>query len=174
MHEQEMIIGLTKQVEQHLHGRAREQILQKIEQSPTADTLAGIVYELIMLMDQQSGQRGAPLQVEVLMAVATETIDMLIEIMDAMGIDPNVDEMREETLIKLLLLHMQQVENDPEEKAAAEELLAELTADGTMDQAMDHITSKAGMSPEQMQASGQRSPQRNPMAAGIQQGLMNG
>lgn len=172
---QELVTSLVKQVEQHIHGRAREEILAKLEQSPTADTMAQIVYDLVMLMDQQASTRGAPLGVDVLMGVATETIDMLIEIMEAMGIKPNVDELREETLIKIILLHMKAVEDDPEEKAAAQELLAELTSDGTMDQVMDHIGQRANMSSEQMQMAGQSmaGPRQNPVAAGVRQGLMN-
>ena len=171
---QELVNSLVSQVEQHLHGPAREQILGQLEQNPTADTLAEITYKTIMGVDQQASQRGAPVEIDVLLGVATETIDLLIEIMEAMGVQFKPEEMREETLIKIVLLHMQAVEGDPEEKAAAEELLAQLTSDGTMDQAMAHINKQADASPEQMQAAGQQmaAPKLNPVSAGVRQGLM--
>ena len=171
---QQLVDSLNKQVEQHLHGKAREGILAQLEQAPTPDTMAQIVYELMSLMAQQAEGRGAGLEIEVLMGVATEAIDILIEILEAMGQAGNPDELREETLIKVLLIHMAEVENDPEEKAAAQELLAEITGDGTLQSTMDHINSKAGASPEQMQQAGAAmvQPQQKPLAAGVQRGLM--
>ena len=172
---QELVNRLVSQVEKHIHGPQREQILSQLEQNPTADALAEVTYKTIMGIDKQAADRGAAVDIDVLLGVATETIDMLIEIMQAMGIELNVDEMREETLLKLVMLHMQAVEGDPEEKAAAEELLVALTADGTMESSMRHISEKADASTEQMQMAGQQmaEPQRKPLAAGVQQGLMN-
>ncbi len=108
------------------------------------------------------------------MGVATETIDMLVEIMEAMGIKLNPEEIGEESLMKMVLLHMKAVEGDPEQKAAAQELLASLAEDGTVDETMAHINGKASASPEEMQAAGAQmgAPQRKPVAAAVQQGLM--
>ena len=91
-----------------------------------------------------------------------------------MGVKVNTDEMREETLLKTVMLHMKHVEGDPEQKAAAEELLIALSADGTMEQSMMHINEKADASTEQMAAAGQQmaAPQPKPVAAGVRQGLM--
>ena len=171
---QQLVNTLVSQVEQHIHGESREQILSQLEQNPTADTLAKVTHDTIMSMDQQAEERGAPLDIEVILGVATETIDLLIEIMEAMGVDLNLDEMREETLIKLVMLHMQMVEGDPEEKAAAQEMLIALSADGTMEQSMMHINKKADASEDQMQAAGtaMAAPKPNPVAAGVRQGLM--
>jgi hypothetical protein len=172
---QELVNKLNKQVEQHIHGQGKEDILAQLEAAPTADTVAKITYDLIVLMAQQAESRGAGLEIEVLMGVATETIDILIEIMEAMGAPiEGQDEVREEALIKALILHMEAVEDDPEEKAAAQELLAQLMEDGTMDETMNHINSKASASPEQMQQAGAAmvQPQQKPLAAGVQRGLM--
>lgn len=172
---QDLVNRLVSQVEKHIHGPQREQLLKKLEANPTADTLAEATYNTIVAIDAQASQRGAGVSLDVLLGVATETIDMLIEIMQAMGIQLNPDEMREETLLKIVMLHMEKVGDDPEEKAAAEAVLAQMVDDGTMGESMDHIVSKADASPDEIIAAGggPPGPQKKPMAAGIQQGLMN-
>ena len=176
---QQLVDSLNQQVEAHLHGPGREEVLQRLEQDPSADTIAQVTYDLIMAMDSQANQRGTPLDLDVLMGVATETIDILVEIVQAMGSKAKPDELREESLLKIVLLHMKAVEGDPEQTAAAQEMLAALTEDGTMQQSMDYINNRASASPEQMQQAGQRlgqqmGPQRKPVSAAVQQGLMGG
>ena len=167
---------IVTKVEQYIHGAAREQIISQLEQNPTAKAVAAITYKIVIGADEQATQKGVSLELDILMAVATEAIDMLIEIMEAMGAKFNADEMREESLLQLVILHMEQVGDDPEEKAAAEEMLAVLTEDGTMQKSMEHIDSKADASSEQMLAAGQQmvAPQKKPVAAGVQRGLMEG
>ena len=173
---QALVDKLVSQVERHIHGRGRDEILQKLEQNPTADTVAEVTHTTIMDIDTQAAQRGAPLDIEVLLGVATEIIDMLIEIMDAMGIQAVADELREESLIKVALLHMKTVEGDPEQVAAAEEMLATLVQDGTMDMSLNHISEKASAEEGQMRAAGRQmaGPSRNPISAGVERGLMQG
>ena len=171
---QDLVNRLVSQVEKTLHGPAREQILGQLEQNPTADAVAEITYQIVTGLEGQAEQGGAPVELDILMGVATETIDMLVEIMEAMGIKLNPEEMGEESLMKMVLLHMKAVEGDPEQKAAAQELLASLAEDGTVDETMAHINGKASASPEEMQAAGAQmgAPQRKPVAAAVQQGLM--
>ena len=175
---QALIDNLNKQIEQHIHGPAREKTLSQLQRNPTAQAVAAITYEIIMEMDSQAAARKAPLEMDVVLAVATETIDMLLEIMVAMGIQIKMDEMREESLLKLSLIHMKEVEDrgDPEEIEAAKAMLAALGEEGLIDQSMQHINSRASASPEEMQVAGQRmmAPKQTPMAAGVQQGLMQG
>ena len=171
---QELVNGLVSQIEKQLHGPKREQVLSTLEQNPTADTMAEIVHTIIMDIDTKAADRKTPLDLDVLMGLATETIDMLIEILEAMGVQINADEMREETLLKIVLLHMKSVEGDPEAMAGAQELVEAMTADGSMEDSMKHIAGKEGVNPEQMQATGtaMAGPQQKPLAAGVQQGLM--
>lgn len=167
---QELVDRLVSQIEKVIHGQGRGSILKQLEQSPTADTLATIVYQMIVNLEARAAARGGPLDIDVLMGVATDTIDMLIEIAAAMGIEIAPDE----TLIKVLLLHMKEVEDDPEEKAAAAELLEQMTADGSMEMSMAYVNERADASLEQMQAMGAQmiGPQQKPLVAGIKQGLM--
>ena len=175
---QALVDSLNKQVEQHIHGPGRERILSLLQRNPTADAVASITYEMIMDMDQQAVENAAPLGMDIILAVATETIDMILEIMEAMGTQINPDEMRNESLLKIALLHMQQVEQggDPQEIEAAKAMLSALGESGMVGEAMNHINSKADARPEQMQAAGMQmiAPKQNPMAAGVQQGLMQG
>lgn len=174
---QQLVDKLVYQVEQHIHGRQREKILSQLERNPTSDAVASLTYELITKMDKQATDRNADIGIDVILAVATETIDMLVEILEAMGaLQTSPDELREESLMKMVLLHMQMVEDDPAEKAAAQELLAAMVEDGSMDEAMTHIQQQASASPEQMQMMGAQAamPQQKPVAAGVQRGLMQG
>ncbi len=172
---QDLVNRLNAQVSDQIHGPAREKILSQFEGSPDAETMAEVTYRIVIDVDSQANSRGAPLGIDVLMGVATETIDTLIEMLQAMGVTLNEDEMREETLIRVVMLHGESVKDDPEEKAAAQELLAQLTDDGTIQGAMNHIGEKADKTPEEIMAAGQQmaGPQQNPLAAGVQQGLMN-
>jgi len=173
---QALVDSLVSQVERHIHGRGRDEILQKLEQNPTADTVAEVTHTTIMDIDTQAAQRGAPIEIDVIIGVATEIIDMLIEIMDAMGIQTNPDELREESLIKVAILHGESVEGDPEQKAASEAVLAALVEDGTMDMSMAHINEQASAEEGQMRAAGRQmaGPARDPVSAGVEQGLMQG
>lgn len=165
---QQLVNHLNKQVEQHIHGEGRDQILQALEQKPDADGMAEIAYSLVRMMAEQAEGEGTPLELDVLMGVVTETIDTLIEILVAMGQAEDSDELREETLIKVMLLHMRAVENDPEEVIAAQEILEELQGDGSMDQIAAHLQERGAMPQQQPQPG----PRQNPLAAGVQQGLM--
>jgi hypothetical protein len=172
---QQLVDSLNSQVEKYIHGPHREDILALLEQSPTADAVAEVTHKAVMAIDAQASERGAPVELDVLMGVATETIDMLIEIMQAMGIELNVGEVREESLLKVVMLHMESVGDDPEQKAAAQEMLAVLTEDGTMQKSMAHIDGKADASTKEMQVAGQQmvAPKQKPLTAGIQRGLMD-
>ena len=70
---------------------------------------------------------------------------------------------------------METIGDDPQQKAAAQELLKELVDDGTMGSAMNYIGEKADTSVGEMGTAGQQmaGPQQTPLAAGVQRGLMN-
>jgi len=173
---QELVDSLNKQVEQYIHGTAREEILAQLEQNPTTDTMAQIVHDLIMGLAETANSRGAPVELDIILAVATEAIDILAEIIEAMGApEPEgPDALREETLVKIVILHMESVQDDPEEKAAAMEMLQELTADGSVDEAMGYVQKRTQMTAEQMRAQGEGmvAPKMNPLSEGVQKGLM--
>ena len=73
---QELVDSLNKQVEQYIHGPRREKIISQLQRNPTSDAVASISYELIMEIDKQAEQANNALGIDVIMAVATETIDM--------------------------------------------------------------------------------------------------
>ena len=168
---QQIVNQLVAEVEKQLHGPMREQMLQKLEASPTADTVAEAAHNTVMAID---GSSDAPIELDILLAVVTETIDMMVEVMEAMGIEMNSEEMREEALMKVIILHMESIGDDPEQKAVMQEILEEMMADGTLDEGMNTIASRADQSHAQMAEAGvaMAAPQQKPLAAGIKQGLM--
>jgi hypothetical protein len=170
-----IIQTLNSQVEQVFLGPQEEQITSALAANPTADTIAQITYDTIIAIDQQAASRGAPLDLDVLIPVATEAIDLLIEILLAIGrVKINEAEMREESLIKVALLHMRAVEGNPEKQMAAREMLAVLANDGDLERSMQHINEQSSATPDQMQAAGSAiaAPKQNPVAAGVSRGLM--
>lgn len=174
---EELTERLISQVEQHIHNRGRDEIVEQLQAEPTAQTVGQITYDLIMAMDEQAKQRGAPIDLEVLLPVATETIDMLVEIMEAMGTKEDLQTLREEAMMALVMIHMKAVEDDPEAKAAARELMQALADEGMFAEGMGYIEKRADADPDEMRARGQQmaaemAPKQNPVAAGVQQGLM--
>lgn len=171
---QELLDGISD----YVHGDAREQIAANFADAGEQlyEVMAAISYEIL---GQVSGQSPEAMDIEDLFYLATETIDMLIEVAEAVGAPiGDMEEFRGKVLISVVQLHMAAVQDDPEQKAIAEELLAELTNDGTFDTGMDYVNrmiEKEGGDPGEAEYQGiqmgAQGPQQDPLAQGVQQGL---
>ena len=171
--------ALVDSVSDYLHGDARDQVAQSLAGAgdKLAETMASITYQVVtQVAEQASGEMD--LEIDMLLGVATETIDFLIEIAQAVGAPVgDLDDLRGRVLMLTVQAHMAKVQDDPEEVAAAKELLAQMMEDGTFDQGMAYVNSKIqaeGLDPANIQAQGVRmaQPQPDPLAAGVRQGLM--
>lgn len=175
------IQAIIDRISDYIHGPARDHIVQALtgaQGEELAEQVAAMAYRIVReSMDAVEG--GEPLEIDVVLGVATETIDLLLEIVDALGVKYSPDEMREETLLRMVALHMEQVGDDPEQKAIAEQALQEMMADGTYQEAMgaaEGMMRRSGVDPSAAVSQGEemaRGP-RDPLAQGVSRGLMGG
>ena len=178
---------LSDGISDYLHGKARDHVAEKLAGSKEAldESIAAMAYQTMTQVSKKVKRMDpAMVTIDILMPLATETIDYLIEIAQAVGA-PIKDEqdLRERSLIRMIEIHMSnpEVAEDPEQKAIAAEYLEEMAADGSMDEVDRFINDKIkaeGGDPEQVTQASQQiaqqmmQPKKDPLAQGIQQGLM--
>ena len=140
-------------ISDYLHSDARDQVAQAIaaKEAPLDETVAAIAYStLVQAVDQVEATLPDIVEMDNLFYLATETIDFLLEIADAVGVEYDPTEVREKSFIELLQLHMAAMDGDPEQEEIARQMLAEMSEDGTLDEAMGYINQRGG-DPEQME-----------------------
>lgn len=172
---------LSEQISNYIHGPAREQVIESVRdgQQELGQTLAAIAYRIVReTADQLEQSDPGLLEMDLMLRLATETIDYLLEIADALGIQYDPDGVRQESLIEMVALHMEQVGDDPRQKAMAEDALNEMLADGTYQQAMreaEQMMRQQGVDPAQAAQMGEQMAmgQRNQVSQGVEQGLLD-
>jgi hypothetical protein len=172
---------ISEGIAETIHGPARERILQTFEQDPSPKAAAGVLYKPARQAIGQAEQAGVEVEEEFIFSVVADGIDMLAEILEAMGqledSEQALNEFRQATLMEVLMLHAEQVGDDPDQRQAAQQALAMYAEDGTLDQVIGTVEKQAkgaGLDPEQLRAEGQQMamPKRDPVAEGVEQGLM--
>lgn len=176
---------LSDGISDYLHGPARDHLATAMsaDEGVLEDTVAATAYQTLTEVSKQIAQMDPSMvTIDILIPLATETIDYLIEIAQAVGADiPDEQELREMSFMKMIEIHLSnpEVANDPEQRAIAEEYLAEMVQDGTYEEAEKYVNQKIqaeGGSPEdtEQMAMQMLQPRQNPLAQGVQQGLMDG
>ena len=174
---------LSDGISDYLHGPARDHLATAMSspEGPLEDTVAATAYQTLTEVSKQIAQMDPGMvTIDILLPLATETIDFLIEIADAVGANiPDEQDLRERSLIKMIEIHLSnpEVAEDPEQRAIAEEYLAEMVQDGTYQEAERMVNEKIkqeGGSPEQAEQMAMQmlQPKQDPLAQGVQQGLM--
>lgn len=159
----------------------RDRILQTFEQDASPKAAAAIVYKPARQAIHQAEQAGVEVDDGFVFAVVANSIDMLAEIQESMGVmdgsEDALNQFRQATLMEVLMLHAEQVGDDPDQQEAARQALALYAEDGTLEQVIGDVegqAKQAGLDPAEMRAEGQQmaAPQRKPVAAGVEQGLI--
>lgn len=139
--EEEVYHLVSDGISDYIHSDAREVIVQELQQSADnlGETMAAMAYRMVReAADEIEGVESGVLTIDLVLAVATDTIDYLIEIADAVGVALGDEQkLREETLLEMVAIHMEQVGDDPEQRAQAEALLEDMLSDGSYQEAMD-------------------------------------
>lgn len=172
--------AIVDEITNYIHGPARDHIISTFtnEQGDIAETIAAMSYRIVReSIDKVEGQ--GPVDIDIVLGVATETIDLLLEILDALGVKYDPEEMREDTLLRMTALHMEQVGNDPEQKAIAQAALEEMMVDGSYQEAMgaaEGMMRKHGVDPSQAAQAGEQMAMgpRDELSQGVSRGLMGG
>ena len=180
----DLMQSLSDGISDYLHGPARDHLATALSSPEGAleDTIAATAYQTLTEVSKQIAQMDPGMvTIDILMPLATETIDYLIEMAHAVGSNiPDEQELRETSFIKMIEIHLSnpEVTDDPEQRAIAEEYLAEMVQDGSYDEAERYINEKIkaeGGTPEQTEQMAMQmlQPKQDPLAQGVQQGLMD-
>lgn len=174
--EQEILDGILD----YIHGPAKEQIIQAVQggEQDLGQTIAALAYRIVReTADQFEGGNPEILDIDFLLYLATETIDDLLEIVEALGIQHEADAIRQESLISMVAMHMEAVGDDPEQKAMAQEALSQMMEDGSYAQAMsdaEQMMRQRGIDPAQAAAAGEQmaAPRPNQVSQAVGRGLL--
>lgn len=134
------VAGLRK----HIFGPAEAGIREKLRASDDVATDVGnMAFALVQQAAQQAEQAGTPMDQEMVIGAATEMIDDLLMVAEAMGLIETADDdaLREDSMMSALSSYIQyaQQELGPEEQQAAQQMLQQMQADGTVDDAASLI-----------------------------------
>lgn len=184
----ELLTQLIAEAVDYIHGKAREQVIEKLTASQnTSETISAITYKLTRGLLEKHKEQGMAMDIEMdlAMGLATEVIDMQMEILERIKPDlgPQAQKIREDALLRTMMIHAEQMEGNPDAKADAETMLRGFIQDGTADTAFGYMNKRAaqeGLSTEDMIRTGNKAVEQmvgggqTPVAAGVQQGLMGG
>lgn len=178
--EEQLLKELSDGISDYLHGDAREHVANSIAGAgeEVDDTIAALGYQTLSEVSGQIEEISPQLlTLDTLIPLATEAIDYLVEIAEAVNAPvKDVQDLRERSFIKMLEIHMAAVEDDPEQREIAQEMFAEFLEDGTFGEAEKYISEKIraeGGDPARAQQTGAEMLQQpaDPLTQGIQQGM---
>lgn len=189
--ESDFINALVAEAVDYVHVQNRDKIVELIGKSDdTAGTMGAITYKLTRGLIEKHKKQGLSLDIEMdtAMGVATEVIDMLMEIQERVETDTpiNAQKTREDALLNVMMQHAETLSDDDVSREDAAVMLRGMMQGGEVDQAFGYVNKRAeeeGINPNDMmrqgtelakQASEARAPQQKPVAAGVQQALMGG
>lgn len=187
--EAELVENMRLDVMDYIFGRGSASIVKTLKNSTnTPLSMATIAYKAVRgaAIDRKANAT-VDMDMDMMMGVTTDAIDMLTEVAQAANqILPgqNVQQLKEDTLLRTITLHGEQLEKEggdkgfsPEMQEAAATDLRDYMSDGGTQKAFDYINNRAkneGLNPYDMMRAGneQALGARKPIAAEIKKGLM--
>ncbi len=184
----ELLTQLIAEAVEYIHDKARDQVVEKLTASEnTSETIAAITYKLSRGLLEKHKEQGLAIDIEMdlAMGLATEIIDMQLEILERIRPDlgAQAQKLREDALLRTMMIHAEQMEGNPDAKADAEVMMRSFIQDGTADTAFNYINKRAaqeGLNTDDMIRTGNKAVEQMvgggpaPVAEGVQQGLMGG
>ena len=184
--EAELVEDMTLDCMDYIYGKGADAIVKALSESTdTSKTLGTIVYKAV---SSSAHQRKATAQVamdmDMMMGVTTACIDMSIEVAQAAGQvmeGSNVQQLKEDVLLKTVVMHGEQLERTPEQREMAMTDLRDYSSDNGAQKALDYVNRRAsaeGLNPKDMERAGNeaffgtQTPTRDALSAGIDRGLM--
>lgn len=143
-----MVAGLRA----HVFGQAEQGIRDQLRQSQDIQSdIGSMALALVMEAGKQATQVGIVTDFEMLSAVATEVIDDLYEIAEAMGVVEEItDDDRTESMIAAVMGYLTSSEASPEEQEEAKAALAAMQESGAVDETaatVQRLGEKKGVDP---------------------------
>lgn len=143
--EQDAYETMLSALRSHIFGGAEEGIRAQLRQSQdVAQDVGSMTLALVMEASKQAGEAGIETGFDFLIAIATEVIDDLLDIADAMGIvDGVTDDDREKAMFSAIQSYLMSAEVPPEEQEIAKQQLAELNESGEVERVAQHVRERA-------------------------------
>jgi hypothetical protein len=144
-----IVAGLTE----FMFGKGKDGIVKQLQSAGKDLTvkMGQITFTLLKQAVEQSKQTQVEIDMEMMMAVATEVIDSLIRMVRALKIKAPADGlMREQALMVATQSYLATTQPGSEEQAAAQQALQQMDADGTMAagaKTLGGIGKRAGVDP---------------------------
>ncbi len=178
--EAEVVEDMILDAMEYIHGKGTEEIVKALKTSTDMTTsLSAIAYKVVRgVAEKNKATSRVAFDMDMMMGVATEAIDMLMEVAEASNqVLPgaNMDRIREDTLLKMTMLHGEQLgEPSDEQKGSAQADLRDYMSDGGTQKAFDYINTRAkeeGLNPNDMMRAGNELAfgTKHPLAAAVQE-----
>jgi hypothetical protein len=129
-----MVAGLK----QHIFGPAEKGILDALKASQNiAKDVGAMALTLVQTAAEQAEQAGREYDLDMIMGVATEVIDDILELAEAAGIveDSKDEALLEDSLFSAVEAYAQTVEPNSEEAEAAAQMLQQMADEGMVGEA---------------------------------------
>lgn len=184
--EAELVEDMILDAMEYIHGKGAESINGLLSKSTdTAKTMSTIAYKIVRsVAEKHKATAQIEMDMDMMMGVTTETIDMITEVAEAGSQfmpGTNVEQLKEDTLLRVSVLHGQQLEGtegfaeDMQVQAATD--LRDYMSDGGTQKAFDYVNDRAkteGLNPNDMMRAGNEAVfgTRTPLEDAMKQGLM--
>lgn len=139
---EEMVAGLKS----HIYGQAEQGILDALKQSKNlAKDVGAMAFTLVQTATDQADQAGREYDLDMIMGVATEVIDDILELGEAAGIveDSKDEALLEDCLFAAVEAYAQTAEPNSDEAEAAAQMLQQMADEGMVGEA-ESVIAKMG------------------------------
>lgn len=134
-------------VREYLFGEAEQRVRDQLRK---AQDLPREIGALTMTMcvegSRQAQEAGVEVDMDIILGLATEVIDDLLAIAEAMGLIESADDdgLREDSLLAAVEAYLATSNAGPEEREAAMQMLAQMQGDGSMAEAAGTLAERGG------------------------------
>ena len=184
--EAELVEEMTLDAMDYIFGKGSDAIVEMMESSTdTSQSIATAAYKVVRsTAEKHKATAQVEMDMDMLLGVATECIDMVTEVAETSnqvvkGV--NVQQIKEDALLKLTALHGQQMEGEEgfteEQQQMAATDLRDYMSDGGTQKAFDKYNVRAraeGLNPNDVMRAGNEAVfgTKTPVADGVTKGLM--
>ena len=184
--EAELVEDMKLDVMDYIYGTASEEIVELLANSTdTSQTIATFVYKAASgSAVKRKATATVEMDMDMLLGVVTEGIDMGVELAQATGQvmqGANINQIKDDALLKTVVLHGEQLERTDEQKSQAMTDLRDYMSDDGAQKGFDYINKRAqneGLNPRDMERAGNEAfygtkhPSKDILSNDIQRGLM--
>lgn len=121
---------ITASLMDYIFDKGEEAISGKLKgASDLGEEIGMTTFSLLTEAMNQAERSGKELSPEIMFGVATHIIDALIELAEALQLEPDAEAIREDAIIVAVQAYLQSLPPDSEEAEAAKMMLAEMSGD---------------------------------------------